>query len=790
VSIQTVLTTTGHDILTVAAGVATGAAVGGTAGFVAAVGRRTRPGPRIVDTATVPVAVAAVLAVILIAGPGGPAIVTLVAATTFIRFVSRTRDVVAESLSRPPVQALFVSGAPTRSIIRRHVLPIVAPPLLRDVLGSVSIGVFVAFAAGYAGLDPAGLGGLLATRTADGDALIPVLAPVLAAGVIAQLARSAAAAVPVPAPAETPALTLTEHAGGARVRRSAEPVDAFGDDDGFEIHVYSHPALDIDHLAIDFAGTRPAVRNISLRVDRGQILALVGETGSGKTMTAHAITGLLPPTATATGSIRVDGVEVLNSQALERSSPSSAASALLLRDPRHALDPRLRIGTQIGEVLRAHSDLPRHDHRARALDLLDLVDFPDPQRYIDAYPGQLTTGDRQRAAIALAMATEPALLVADEPTATLDTGEQAALLALLRRLRDRTDVGILLITHDLGVVADIADRAVVAQRGEVVERAGVFEWFARPNAIYAKRLHAIAPKLPAATFGDDGLPELRTPILEVSHLHVGSVPVSTPSREVDLQGRNVIPALRDISFSIGPGSSLGVVGESGSGKTALVRVVAGLIPVGFGRVALDGTDMAALSGRGLRDLRRRVALLPQDPATTLDPRLTVVESVAEPLLLWGEDAATATTRATELLDAVGAGGRGADRRPGELTDGARQRVALARALALAPDLIVTDDPTRGLDVSVQASYLRLFTELRRRFGFAALYSGHDIAVVAQVADDVLILRRGRVVESGPVRRVLTVPVEDYTQRLVDTVPYPDPVVQRDRHAAESGSPWV
>ncbi|QHN19598.1 ATP-binding cassette domain-containing protein [Gordonia amarae] len=563
-------------------------------------------------------------------------------------------------------------------------------------------------------------------------------------------------------------------------------MDSFGDDDGFTLRLYSHPALDIDHLAIDFAGTRPAVKNISLRVDRGQILALVGETGSGKTMTAHAVMGLLPAAATATGSIRVDGIEVLNSQAPERCSPTDAASALLLRDPRATLDPRLTIGAQLGEVLRTLRDVSRRDRRARTLDLLDLVDFPDPQRYVDAYPGQLTAGDRQRAAIALAMATDPALLVADEPTSTLDTGEQAAILALLRRLRDRTDVGILLITHDLGVVADIADRAVVVRRGEVVERAGVFEWFARPSADYARRLHAITPKLPAATYGDDGLPELRTPILEVNHLHVGP----TPLRACDLQGRNVIPALRDVSFRIGPGSALGVVGESGSGKTALGRVVAGLTPIGFGRIAVDGTDLAAIDRRGLRELRRRVALLPQDPATTLDPRLTVAESVAEPLLLRGEDAGAARSRAAELLDAVGAGGRWADARPGELTDGLRQRVSLARALALRPDLIVTDDPTRGLDVSVQASFLRLFTDLRKRFGFAALYSGHDIAVVAQVSDDVLILRRGRVVESGPARRVLTVPVEDYTQRLVDTVPYPDPVVQRDRHAAESGSPWV
>ena len=782
---QAVLAAAGHDVLTVVAGVTVGTVLGGAGGYAAALSRRARPGRRLGAGAAVPPAVAAGLAVALIAGPGLSTILTLVAAVTAVSIGSRTRRRAAEVLSRPAMEVLFVSGAPTAAIVGRQVAPILAAPLLRDVLTALSSAVFVAAVAGYAGLGGSGLGDVFATRIDGDDGLPGVLAPLLVAGVLAQLARSAAGAVPVSVSSQ-PSLALTGPDGGTKVRRSAQPVDSFGDDDGFTINLYPHPALDIDHLAIDFAGTRPAVKNISLRVDRGQILALVGETGSGKTMTAHAVMGLLPPAATATGSVRVDGVEVLNSQAPERCSPAEAASALLLRDPRATLDPRLTIGAQLGEVLRTHRDVSRRDRRARTLDLLDLVDFPDPQRYVDAYPGQLTAGDRQRAAIALAMATDPALLVADEPTSTLDTGEQAAILALLRRLRDRTDVGVLLITHDLGVVADIADRAVVVRRGEVVERAGVFEWFARPNAAYARRLHAITPKLPAATYGDDGLPELRTPILEVHHLHVGP----THLRTSDLAGRNVIPALRDVSFRIAPGSALGVVGESGSGKTSLSRVIAGLTPIGFGRVTIGGTDLATTGRRGLRELRRRVAFLPQDPATTLDPRLTVAESVAAPLLLHGGDTGAARSRAAELLDAVGAGGRWADARPGELTDGLRQRVSLARALALRPDLIVTDDPTRGLDVSVQASFLRLFTDLRKRFGFAALYSGHDIAVVAQVSDDVLILRRGRVVESGPARRVLTVPVEDYTQRLVDTVPYPDPVVQRDRHAAESGSPWV
>jgi peptide/nickel transport system ATP-binding protein len=537
------------------------------------------------------------------------------------------------------------------------------------------------------------------------------------------------------------------------------------------------PALVVDDLHVDFDYPRPAVGGISLQVERGEILALVGESGSGKSVTARAAIGLLPETARATGSVRVDGVEVLNQPERLLNTIRGDRVAMIFQEPQTALNPVQTVGWQLRQALRSHGRVSRALARERAVELLALVEIPDPGQRVDYYPHQLSGGQKQRVVIALALANDPVLLLADEPTTALDVSVQREILDLLVRLRDRTDAGILLITHNLGVVADIADRVVVVQLGEVVESGDVYEIFARPQQPYTRQLLAAVPRLPAADdHGDDTAAaedgESAQPVVAVE-----SITVRHPGRF----GAKPHTALTGVSLHVDPGEVLGVVGESGSGKTTLGRAVGGLIPLQEGRILLEGDDIAAISKARLRALRRRVAFVPQDPTASLDPRFTVAESIREPLEIQNigsrQDRAA---RVTELLSAVQLPRSFATRLPHELSGGQRQRVALARALSADPHLLIADEPTSALDVSVQARVLDLFQHLQREFGFAAIFISHDLAVVEHVADRVVVLRDGRIVESGTARSVLTAPEDPYTEQLVAAVPYPDPVVQRAR----------
>ncbi|MGO3327233.1 dipeptide ABC transporter ATP-binding protein [Gordonia sp. (in: high G+C Gram-positive bacteria)] len=533
-------------------------------------------------------------------------------------------------------------------------------------------------------------------------------------------------------------------------------------------------ALEVSDLHVGFDYPRPAVAGISLSVGRGEIVALVGESGSGKTMTARAAIGLLPVGATATGSVKVDGVEVLGRSERELTAVRGDRVAMVFQEPQTALNPVQTIGWQLRQALTRHRRLSRADARRRAIELLTLVEIPDPQTRLGYYPHQLSGGQKQRVVIALAVASDPALLLADEPTTALDVTVQREILELLVRLRDKTEAGILLITHNLGVVAEIADRVVVVQLGEVVETADVHQIFAAPNQPYTRQLLAAVPRLDVG--GTDTAagtaPDAHdaTPVVCVD-----SITVTHPGRF----GAAAHTALSEVSLQVAPGEVLGIVGESGSGKTTLGRTVGGILPTAAGRILVNGDDIARLSGKQLKAVRRRIAFVPQDPSASLNPRFTVAESIREPLEIQGlGNRRWRARRVVQLLSEVQLPTSFASRLPHELSGGQRQRVALARALSANPELLIADEPTSALDVSVQARVLELFAELQNELGFAAMFISHDLAVVRQVSDRVAVLRSGRLVETGVADALFASPSTDYTRALVDAVPVPDPDRER------------
>ena len=530
--------------------------------------------------------------------------------------------------------------------------------------------------------------------------------------------------------------------------------------------------LSVRALRIDFGPAPAAVGGISFDVGRSEVVALVGESGSGKSVTARAVLGLLPDTATATGSVTLDGREILGAPDSELNRVRGAKVALIFQEPQHALNPVRRIGWQLREAVRAHRKISAAAARAMAIELLTQVEIPDPHRRVDYFPHQLSGGQKQRVAIALALANDPDLLVADEPTTALDVTVQAEILALLDRIRQRTGMGVLLITHNMGVVAQCADRVVVMRGGEIVETGDTYALFDTPEHPYTRALLAAVPRLPEG--GDHGSVDGADtesdapPVLEFDQ-----VSVTYPARH----GSPAFRAVASVSLTVGHGEVLGLVGESGSGKTTLGRVAVGLEPVTGGRVLFEGHDLTRITARQLRECRRDIAVVQQDPATSLDPRLTIAASIREPLDVHRVGSVTERRRRVlELLDAVRLPAALADRLPHQLSGGQRQRVALARALALRPRLLIADEPTSALDVSVQAEVLALFTEIQRDLRFACLFISHDLAVVHQVADRVAVLRSGAVIELGPVHTVFTAPGHPHTRALVDAVPVPDPAV--------------
>ncbi|MGC4985150.1 dipeptide ABC transporter ATP-binding protein [Streptomyces sp. DT193] len=543
--------------------------------------------------------------------------------------------------------------------------------------------------------------------------------------------------------------------------------------------------LRIEDLHVTFdtdAGPAPAVDGVSLSVAPGEILALVGESGSGKTVTARSVLGLLPDTATAAGRVLLgDGTadpaeDILTASPARLRALRGTHAAMVFQEPSTALNPVFTIGWQFAEGLRAHGRGGRAERRALAVEWLDKVGIPDPAVRVDQYPHQLSGGQKQRAVIAMALALGTKLIVADEPTTALDVTVQAEILHLLHRCRTDFGTAVLLITHNMGVVADLADRVAVMREGRVVEEASARTLFAAPGHTYTRELLAAVPdfgtgaRAPAAA--RVGPPAVRAAGLVVDH----------PGRP----GQRGFRAVDGVSFEIGPGQVLGLVGESGSGKTTIGRAVAGLTGVTAGELDVLGEPL----GEGRRRKRGHagnVGFVFQDPATSFNPLLTIAESVAEPLIVHRRELGPRAIRAEaeSFLDAVHLPPRTyADRYPHELSGGQRQRAGLARALALRPPLLIADEPTSALDVSVQAKVLDLFTRLQRELGFAALFISHDLTVVEQVADQVVVLHQGRIVEAGTTAQVLGAPQADYTRRLVAAIPFPDPVRQArrsDRH---------
>lgn len=550
--------------------------------------------------------------------------------------------------------------------------------------------------------------------------------------------------------------------------------------------------LDIRGLEVTFATDRgpvKAVDHVSLEVAPRSVLAVVGESGSGKTVTAKTVLGLLPETAVSQGVVLLSNTtggepnDILRLSAEQLRAVRGRDVAMVFQEASTALNPVYPVGWQIAEGLRAHGKVSKKEARAQAIEMLRKVGIPEPERRVDSYPHQLSGGQKQRVVIAMALALNPGLIVADEPTTALDVTVQAEILDLLRQCRDEFGASIMLITHNMGVVADLADEVAVMYQGEVVERAPVEELFASPREQYTKDLLAAVPKL-----GGEGRVRATERAIERASLPEREPLVRAKGLEIEYPGRFGKPgfkAVRGVDFEIGAGEVLGLVGESGSGKSTIGRAIAGLTAVSSGSLRVLGVEMLGFKEREFRTVRRDIGFVFQDPATSFNPRFTIAECVAEPMIVHGisRDADRARGRVDELLEAVQLPAAYGDRYPHELSGGQRQRASLARGLALDPKLLIADEPTSALDVSVQAKVLELFVELQRELGFASLFITHDLAVVDALADRIGVLLNGELVEVGTGEQVLGSPENAYTKRLLASLPVPDPVEQAQRREA-------
>ena len=542
----------------------------------------------------------------------------------------------------------------------------------------------------------------------------------------------------------------------------------------------SKPVLEVQDFNVDFwvdGVWYPAVIEMNLILEPGKVTAIVGESGSGKSTTALGLMSLLASNARMSGSVKVKDQEMLNTKAITLRKFRGKEVAYIFQEPMTALNPIYTVGFQIMETLRNHFDMGPKEARARALELITMVEIPDPATSIDKYPHQLSGGQRQRAMIAQALACDPALLVADEPTTALDVTVQAEVLDLMRNLKDRLNSAILLITHDMGVVADMADEILVMKDGHTVEHGSADQIFNRPAHPYTQELLKAVPKLGSSVrralpYNENAKPQ---PVLKLEN-----VTIAYPKR-----GR--IPefvAAKNVSLEIYPGEILGLVGESGSGKTTIGRAAIGLLPIKEGKLEIVGKDISRAKSKELSAIRRHTGIVFQDPASSLNPRLPIGESIGEPLYLAGEAKGEALAhRVEDLLDQVELPRSYRNRYPHELSGGQRQRVGIARALALTPDLLIADEPTSALDVSVQARFLDLLQELQGKLNFACLFISHDLAVVDILAHRIAVMQNGELVEVGDRDQILQHPKSEYTRRLISAIPVPDPAEQRIRREA-------
>jgi peptide/nickel transport system ATP-binding protein len=533
--------------------------------------------------------------------------------------------------------------------------------------------------------------------------------------------------------------------------------------------------LEVKDLGVDFwveGEWVPAAKNLSYEIAAGEVLAIVGESGSGKSASSMALLGLTPQNGRVFGSVKLAGEELVTATSKRLRELRGSGIAVIFQEPMTALNPVYTIGFQIMETLRVHYNMTNEKAKQRAIELLTMVDLPDPEKAFNSYPHQLSGGQRQRAMIAQAISCDPKLLIADEPTTALDVTIQAEILDLLRDLHKRLNSAILLITHDMGVVADLADRVLVMKDGVMVEQGSSRQIYKSPQQVYTQQLLAAVPNLGRGAAAAAKPASKADLVLSLKDVHI----------EYPKRGR--VPAFlaaKSINLEIAKGEVVGLVGESGSGKTTVGRAAVGLLPVKSGSLIVAGKDISNTKKSELRQLRSKLGIVFQDPGSSLNPRWSIAQSIAEPLVLskqFSKD--QANKRIDELLDQVQLPIGYRNRYPHELSGGQRQRVGIARALALSPEFLVADEPTSALDVSVQARVLELLKELQKDLGFACLFVSHDLAVVDFLADRIAVMNHGEIVEQGDKNQILRNPQQDYTKRLIAAVPVPDPDQQQIR----------
>jgi peptide/nickel transport system ATP-binding protein len=533
--------------------------------------------------------------------------------------------------------------------------------------------------------------------------------------------------------------------------------------------------LQVKDLGVDFwveGEWVPAAKNLSYEIAAGEVLAIVGESGSGKSASSMALLGLTPQNGRVFGSVKLAGEELVTATSKRLRELRGSGIAVIFQEPMTALNPVYTIGFQIMETLRVHYNMTNEKAKQRAIELLTMVDLPDPEKAFNSYPHQLSGGQRQRAMIAQAISCDPKLLIADEPTTALDVTIQAEILDLLRDLHKRLNSAILLITHDMGVVADLADRVLVMKDGVMVEQGSSRQIYKSPQQVYTQQLLAAVPNL------GRGAAAAAKPASKADLV------LSLKDVDIEYPKRGRVPAFlaaKSINLEIAKGEVVGLVGESGSGKTTVGRAAVGLLPVKSGSLIVAGKDISNTKKSELRQLRSKLGIVFQDPGSSLNPRWSIAQSISEPLVLskqFSKD--QANKRIDELLDQVQLPIGYRNRYPHELSGGQRQRVGIARALALSPEFLVADEPTSALDVSVQARVLELLKELQKDLGFACLFVSHDLAVVDFLADRIAVMNHGEIVEQGDKNQILRNPQQDYTKRLIAAVPVPDPDQQQIR----------
>ena len=528
----------------------------------------------------------------------------------------------------------------------------------------------------------------------------------------------------------------------------------------------SQPVLDIRGLSVTLpkgADREFAIEDISLTVGRSEIVCVVGESGSGKSVSAQTVMGLIPrkELTPVAGKIMLQGEDLLQKSETELRELRGVKMAMIFQEPMTALNPVMQVGDQIGEMLEIHTDMSASERRERIIEVMNDVGLPDVNKMIDSYPHQLSGGQRQRIMIAMALALEPALLIADEPTTALDVTTQAQILDLIKDIQKRHGTGVMFITHDFGVVAEIADRVVVMQNGKVVEQGTTNQVLTRPREPYTKMLIASVPSLtpPKREPITLGEPILATKGLEKIYGALGW-----------FGGGRVVHAAKQVELEVRRGETLGVVGESGSGKSTVARCIVRLIDPTSGEVLIDGQNIAKMSQSELRSYRRNVQVVFQDPYRSLNPRRTVGQSIVEGPMNFGTSHEEALERASDLMEIVGLSPHALDRFPHQFSGGQRQRICIARALAMEPKVLIADEAVSALDVSVQAQVLKLLDDVRKRFDLAMLFITHDLRVAAQICDRIMVMQHGEVVEQGLTASVYAKPAHPYTKLLLDAAP--------------------